>query len=119
MASSRTITLLAVLLSVCFLSLLLPPAAAQTGQGTLVGQVNDTTGAIITGVAVRITNKQTGFTYSAFSNEEGLYRAPYLNPGFYEISFEAQGFKRLLRSDIQIRSTETARLDVVLEVGSV
>jgi hypothetical protein len=119
MASSRTITLLAVVLAVCFLSLLLPPAAAQTGQGTLVGQVNDTTGAIITGVAVRITNKQTGFTYSAFTNEEGLYRAPYLNPGFYEISFEAQGFKRLLRSDIQIRSTETARLDVVLEVGSV
>jgi hypothetical protein len=118
MACFRTITLLAVLV-VFSLSLLAPPAVAQTGQGTLVGQVSDTSGAIIAGVAVRITNKQTGFVYSAFTNEEGLYRTPYLNPGFYEITFEAQGFKKLLRSDIQVRSTETARLDVVLEVGSV
>lgn len=114
-----SITLPAVLLAVCFLGLFAPSAVAQTGQGTLVGQVNDTSGAIIAGVAVGITNKETGFVYSAFSNEEGLYRTPYLNPGIYDIAFEAQGFKKLLRSDIQVRSTETARLDVVLEVGSV
>ena len=119
MALRGTITLPAVLLAVCFLGLLAPSAVAQTGQGTLVGQVNDTSGAIIAGVAVRTTNKETGFVYSAFTNAEGLYRTPYLNPGSYDISFEAQGFKKLLRTDIQVRSTETARLDVVLEVGSV
>jgi hypothetical protein len=62
---------------------------------------------------------ETGFTYSMATNEEGLYRLPYLNPGTYEISYEAQGFKKLVRTGIEVRSTETARVDVTLEVGNV
>ncbi|MGH9720131.1 MAG: carboxypeptidase regulatory-like domain-containing protein [Bryobacteraceae bacterium] len=94
-------------------------AFAQTGQGIIVGLVNDSSGAIIPSVAVRITNTQTGFVHTATTNEEGLYRVPYLNPGMYEIAFESQGFKKLLRTNIQVRSTETARVDVTLEVGTV
>ncbi len=99
--------------------LLAPAGEAQTGQGTIVGLVSDATGAVIPSVAVRIANTQTGFVHNAATNEEGLYRAPYLNPGIYELSFEAPGFKKLVRSNIQVRSTETARVDVVLEVGAV
>ena len=94
-------------------------ALAQTGQGTIVGTVNDSTGAIIPSVGVRITNTQTGFVHTATTNEEGLYRVPYLNPGMYEIAFESQGFKKFLRTNIQVRSTETTRVDVTLEVGTV
>jgi hypothetical protein len=100
------------LLSLC-------PVSAQTGQGIIVGLVNDSTGAIIPAVQVRAVNKATGFAHSAETNQEGLYRLPYLVPGFYEITFEVQGFKRLVRSNIQVRSTETVRVDVALEVGSV
>lgn len=91
----------------------------QTGQGTIVGTVTDSTGAIVPGVRVRIANKETGFTYSPTSNAQGLYRQPYLNPGTYEMSFEADGFKRLVRSSIAVRSTETVRVDASLEVGQV
>jgi len=42
-----------------------------------------------------------------------------VNPGAYEIGYEAQGFKNLVRSNIRVRSTETARVDVTLELGSV
>ena len=93
-------------------------AVAQTGQGSIVGSVTDPTGALIPGAVVRVTQTETGFAYSAVTNEEGIYRVPYLNPGAYEIAFEAQGFKKLLRSNIQVRSTETARVDVALEVGN-
>ncbi len=92
---------------------------AQTGQGIITGIVADATGAMVPNATIRLKDRDSGFTYSATSNEEGLYRAPYLNPGFYDITYEAQGFKRLIRSGIQVRSTETARVDVTLEVGSV
>jgi hypothetical protein len=92
---------------------------AQTGRGSITGLVTDATGSIVPAVSVRLTNKDNGFTYSAISNEEGLYRLPSLVPGFYEVVFEAQGFKQLVRSNIQVRSTETVRLDVSLDVGNV
>ncbi|MFN0102880.1 MAG: carboxypeptidase regulatory-like domain-containing protein [Bryobacteraceae bacterium] len=94
-------------------------AIGQTGQGIITGIVTDPSGAAIPGVSVRITDKSTQFVYTAMTNGEGLYRAPYLNPSMYEVAFEAQGFKRVLRSSIQVRSTETARVDVLMEVGSV
>ncbi len=103
----------------CGLLLLLPAAlAAQTGQGTMTGLVTDPTGALIPGVSVRIVNNATGFVYSALTNNEGLYRVPYITPGVYDVTLEADGFKRSVRTGIQVRSTETARLDVALEVGS-
>ncbi len=94
-------------------------AHAQTGQGTIVGTVADSTGAIIPGVQIKISDKDTGFSYTPSTNDQGLYRQPYLNPGNYEISFEAQGFKRLVRTNISVRSTETVRVDATLEVGQV
>ena len=103
---------------ICILVLSLV-ALAQTGQGIITGIVTDASGAAIPNVAVRVTDKSTQFVYTATTNTEGLYRAPYLNPGVYEVSFEAQGFKRVLRSSVQVRSTETARVDLRMEVGNV
>ncbi|MBM3757181.1 MAG: TonB-dependent receptor, partial [Acidobacteria bacterium] len=108
---SRKFLLASLLLSTVLLS--------QTGQGIITGIVSDASGAMVPNTTIRLKDRDSGFTYSALSNEEGLYRAPYLNPGFYDITYEARGFKRLIRSGIQVRSTETARVDVTLEVGSV
>jgi hypothetical protein len=93
--------------------------SAQTGQGIITGLVTDKSGAAVPNVNIRLTARDSAFTYSSVSNNEGLYRAPYLNPDFYEITFEAQGFKRMVRSGVQVRSTETTRLDIELVVGSV
>jgi hypothetical protein len=95
------------------------PALAQTGRGGIVGTVSDPAGAVVPGVAIRVTQAGTGFSSTTVSNAEGLYRVPYLNPGMYELTFEAPGFKRLMRSQIQVRAAETPRVDVVLEVGQV
>src|SRR5262245_41491404 len=95
------------------------PVYAQTGQGILTGSVTDSSGALIPGASVLVRNQNTGFTYNAVTTQEGIYRIPYLNAGSYEVSFEASGFKKLVRNDIPIRSTETLRLDVSMEVGNV
>ena len=94
-------------------------ALAQTGQGTIVGRITDPTGGVVPGVSVRVEHAGTGFTYDSVTNEEGLYHVPYLNPGTYTLTFEAPGFKRLVRSGIAVRSTETSRVDVALELGQV
>jgi hypothetical protein len=92
---------------------------SQTGQGSIVGLATDSTSAAMAGVVVTAKNVETGFTYPAVTNQEGLYRILYVNPGLYEATFEARGFKKLIRSNIRVRATETARVDVALEVGSV
>ncbi|MEZ5356290.1 MAG: carboxypeptidase regulatory-like domain-containing protein [Bryobacteraceae bacterium] len=101
------------------LALAAQPSAGQTGQGTIAGTVTDSTGATIPGVSVRIRDRDTGFSYAPSTNDQGLYRQPYLNPGFYELTFESQGFKKLVRSSIQVRATETVRVNATLEVGDV
>jgi hypothetical protein len=94
-------------------------AFAQTGQGSIVGSVTDSSSGVIPGVAVRAQHTGTGFTYNAITTDEGIYRILYLNPGTYELTYEAQGFKKLVRGNVAVRSTETARVDVVLDVGQV
>src|SRR5688572_5178206 len=105
----------AIILAASFFS----TASGQTGRGTIVGTVRDPAGAVVPAVSLRVTQVGTGFTHSAVTNQEGLYRVPYLNPGMYELTFEAPGFKRLLRSNIEVRAAETPRVDVALEVGQV
>ena len=70
---------------------------AQTGQGTLTGSVTDSSGAVIPAVSVLVKNQSTGFTYNGVTNQEGIYRVPYLNAGLYEITYETTGFRRLVR----------------------
>jgi hypothetical protein len=74
---------------------------------------------VLAGATLIVMNQNTGFVYNAVTTEEGIYRVPYLNAGTYEITYEAPGFKKLVRSDIPIRSTETLRLDVTMELGAV
>ena len=89
----------------------------QTSQGNIVGLVTDPASAVIVKVKITARNPATGFVYIATTNDEGIYRIPYVNPGAYEITYEASGFKKLVRSGVTVRSTETVRADAALEVG--
>src|ERR1043166_5811250 len=102
-----------------FVLLSTPTAIAQPGRGTIVGRITDPTGGVVPGVSVRVEHAGTGFTYDSVTNEEGFYHIPYLNPGAYALTFEVPGFKRLVRRGIIVRSTETSRIDVALELGQV
>src|SRR5215472_10462418 len=79
----------------------------QIGTSTITGRVTDTSGAVIPKVQVSIVQISTNFQYSAVTNEEGIYRVPSLQPGQYRVSFEASGFKRLVRDDVELRTGDT------------
>src|SRR6185295_16722066 len=77
------------------------PIYSQT-LGTVTGEVKDTTGAIIPGVAVTVRNPETNVSRSVVTNEEGIYAVPALNPGMYEIKALKTGFKTATRSSIEL-----------------
>ncbi len=92
--------------------------AAQLNRGTLTGQVKDASGAVIPGVRIEVVNTETKASYRTGTTGSGQYFMPNLPPGSYSIAFEADGFKRLLRSGIRLEPTQVLRVDVVMEVGA-
>ncbi|MGC1580148.1 MAG: carboxypeptidase-like regulatory domain-containing protein, partial [Candidatus Acidiferrales bacterium] len=74
--------------------LLLPAVArAQLTEGTIVGTVTDSSGAVVSGAKVSIKNTGTGATIEEKTDSIGYYRAPHLSPGSYEVRVEKSGFK--------------------------
>ena len=108
-------------LSLVFLLLSSPALAlAQTGStGALTGTVSDPNGAFVARAQIKVTNAATGEERTVVSQENGNYTVPLLLPGSYRVEFSATGFKQAVKEVLQINVTETARLDVQLEVGNV
>src|SRR5512133_3705205 len=76
---------------------------SQDTRGTITGRVTDPSGAVIAGATVVVSNPATGTKSTLQSNSEGLYRAPLLQPGTYNIEVSAPGFKKALQSGVEVR----------------
>src|SRR6266540_3461030 len=91
---------------------------AQLDRGTLTGTITDPTGAVVPNVKITFVNQGTGATSTTVTNEAGQYSRPNLPIGTYQLTGEAPGFKKTLRSGITLGVTEVLRVDVQLELGS-
>src|SRR5262249_29962800 len=91
---------------------------AQT-QGEITGVIRDTSGAVVPGATITVTNPATNFTRTAVSNEAGVYNFPALQPGKYNLKVEMTGFRTVSRNDVELQVQQSARLDFAMEVGSV
>ncbi len=98
------------------LFVLMTPVFAQT-FGEITGEIKDTSGALIPGAAITLTNTATNAVRTTMANESGLYAFPSLVPGAYRLKVESSGFKTVTQTDIQLQVQQTARLDFILEVG--
>jgi outer membrane receptor protein involved in Fe transport len=96
-----------------------PPLDAQVLYGSIVGQVEDQSGAAVPSAKITASNRATGFVREFTADEEGRYSIPNLLPGTYEVKAEAQGFRPALRTDIEVTINTVARVDMKLEVGAV
>jgi len=94
-------------------------ATAQDPRGTILGRITDSSASPLANATIKITNTATGLTLNTTSSGNGDYRAPYLNPGSYNIEVEAPGFSKMIRSSVQVRTTETVTLDIEMKVGQV
>ena len=87
--------------------------------GEISGLVTDSSGAVVVGADVTVTNPQTNFTRSASSNSSGNYTFASLAPGLYDVKAARQGFQSEIHTGIQLQVQQTARIDFKLNVGSV
>src|SRR5262245_42095699 len=109
---------LAFLAFVLLMLLTLPAAAgAQVLYGSLVGNVNDETGAAVPGATVTIRNKQTGTERDVTTDATGAYRFDTVQPGVYSLTIQLTGFRSFTREDIPVTLNTTARADARLQVG--
>jgi len=94
-------------------------AQSQGANGAIEGTVSDTSGGILPGVTVTVTNVDTGTERSLVTNEKGLYRVPLLPLGTYRVVAELQGFKRFEQSGITLSVGQSAVVNVTMSVGTV
>jgi len=94
-------------------------AQSQAANGAIGGIVVDTSGGVLPGVTVTITNIETGAERSVITNENGLYRAQLLPLGTYRVVAELPGFKKYEESNIKLAAGQTAVINATLSVGQV
>ena len=101
------------------LLLLLSPLVALAQQGTaeVGGKVVDAQGAVLPGVAIILTNEDTGAVRETLSTADGSYFASQMTPGRYRITAKLEGFRALERRGVTLTVGQTTNLDLPLEVG--
>jgi hypothetical protein len=94
-------------------------AVAQSQMATLAGTIEDATGAVVPGAVLKLTNGDTGETWTGTSNERGNYVIPLVKPAQrYHLDVEKAGFKPFRQTEITLETGGQHRIVVRLEVGS-
>src|SRR5688572_6072202 len=117
MIRNRSIAVLAAWLAVAVPSSAL--AQSQAANGNVEGIIRDTSGAVIPGVTVTVTNVNTGATRTVVTNNNGLYRALALPLGSYSVTAELQGFRKFEQAGLTLTAGQSLVLDINLSVGGV
>ena len=84
---------------------------------TIVGTVTDSSGAVIPGAKVTVSNPEKGFTRQLSTNRAGEYTAAKVPTGDYVITAENVGFQKLVRSAIMLAVGQVLRVDLQLQIG--
>ncbi len=90
---------------------------AQAVTGNISGTVTDSTGAVIAGAQVVVTNTATGVNITLTSNDQGLYNAPDLVVGPYQISASKSGFQTTVQKGINLTVGSQLVENLSLQVG--
>lgn len=107
---------LCLVLVVCLCS---APAPAQNSQGTILGHVQDSTGAAAVGAKVTARNINTGVENHFSTNSTGDYVFVNMIPSTYQVTVDAPGFKSEISSNLILEVDQTLRQNFTLQVGNV
>ncbi len=91
---------------------------SQATSGTILGTVQDTTGAVIPDATVTITNVGTGVSKTTQSDAEGNYESLYLIPGKYQVGAFKQGFSKVQQTPFALDVDQQVRVNLTLTMGS-
>src|SRR5215212_7571678 len=106
----------AVLAALCLLVTAAAAAAQSTGQ--MSGTIKDTSGGVLPGVTVTVTNVNTNIARTAITDEKGTFIVTSLPVGTYKVAAELQGFKKAERAGFELAADGRLTADLSLGVGS-
>ena len=92
---------------------------AQTQTGTITGTVTDSTGAVLVGATVTITNEGTDVSQTTTADAQGRYLVPLLPVGTYDVQAKLAGFQTLVHKGITLTVGATPVVDFSLPVGKI
>ena len=92
-------------------------ADAQVLYGSIVGNVEDSSGATLPGATVTITSRETNLARSAVSNEVGAYSFTNVQAGTYDVKVSLQGFKESVKTAVPVSVNTVSRVDARLDIG--
>jgi Carboxypeptidase regulatory-like domain len=91
---------------------------AQSERGSISGEVRDSTGAVMPGVRVTLTDLDTNTTSTATTNDAGGFTFPNLPVGRFVLRAQKEGFRPAVVSNITVNASASVRADVTLEIGA-
>ncbi len=115
----RKVSLVVMLFFVVTLFVPVATAGAQQEAASIVGQVVDTSGAVLPGVTVTATSPalQAG-EMTTVTDGRGQYRLTPLSIGVYTVRFNLDGFQSIVREGITLTVGFTARIDARMDIGT-
>src|SRR5579862_8149876 len=111
-------TLVTALLGLLVSSLTFTVASAQ-GTAQVSGTVKDSTGAVMVGVQVTMTQTATGFVRSVVTDDTGSYTMPDLPVGPYKLDATKPGFNTFAQTGIVLQVADSPVINVTMAVGQV
>ncbi len=91
--------------------------AAQIGTGTISGVVADSSGAVLAGATLSVTNVETAFVSNVTANDQGRYIVPDLPVGTYEVKAAKKGFQTQVLKNVRLTVGSSVVVDCKLSVG--
>jgi len=116
MAYRRSLLLIQAVI-ILFVSTL--PLLAQKDTGGIAGTVRDSSGALVVGAQITVTDLDRGTIFSTRSNQQGDYTANPLKIGRYQVTAEKAGFSKESAGPITVNVDERPAVNFTLRVGSV
>jgi hypothetical protein len=92
-------------------------AFAQTNRGGITGTVRDTSGGVMPGATVLVTNIGTNHTIELTTSDAGVYAAVSLDPVEYRLTVEVPGFKRATIDRVKVDTATTVTVNITVETG--
>lgn len=107
-------------LCACLLGVLLIPGkmSAQAVYGSIIGTVTDSSGAVVPGAKITVTNLRKGTSDSITSNSDGNYSVQHLIPDAYSMKVEASSFATANVQEVRVSADSAARVDIQLKPQS-
>src|SRR3954468_21266496 len=107
----RSLITVALLFTTCLLQ-------AQSTGGRIVGRVTDTSGAVVPGAKITMTNEATGVDYNSQSGGNGDFFVLQLPVGVYTVTADHGSFKKYVRKGVRLELNQVLNLQIAMQLGS-